>query len=91
MDRLKFLFSEAFSFLKPFIKVLLTQSGLILMRAAQEAVMAVENDMRGLEGAKKREAAFEIIQDKLKDAGVEIMSSAVNSAIEAAVLKLNSK
>ena len=61
------------------------------MRAAQEAVMAVENDMRGLEGAKKREAAFEIIQDKLKDAGVEIMSSAVNSAIEAAVLKLNSK
>jgi len=79
--------SEAWNFLRPFILVLLSQGGKILMSAALEAVQAAST-MTGATGAQKRDAAFEIVKSKLAGAGMEMATSVINSAIEAAVLKI---
>jgi len=86
-QKLKFILSEAWAFLLPFIKILLAQSGRLLMAAALEAVQAAST-MKGASGADKRAAAFEIVKAKLASQGVEMAASVINSAIEAAVLKI---
>jgi len=57
------------------------------MAAALEAVQAAST-MKGASGADKRAAAFEIVKAKLASQGVEMAASVINSAIEAAVLKI---
>jgi len=91
MDKIKFIFSGVFEFLKPFIKILLTQSGVILMKATQETVQAIATNMQDKEGHEKREVAFNLISNRLQESGIELASVVINSAIEAAVLKLKEK
>jgi hypothetical protein len=88
IEKLKFIVSEVWAFLLPFIKILLTSGGKILMNAALEAVQACAS-MKDASGAQKRDAAFAIITAKLTGAGVEMATSVINAAIEAAVQKIN--
>lgn len=87
-DKLKFLLSEVWAFLKPFAKQLLTNSGKILLTSAMAAVTAVATNMGGSSGADKRDAALKLILSDLEAAGIELATSTVNAALEAAVVKL---
>lgn len=87
LEKLKFLASSAWLFLLPFIKILLAQGGKLLMQAALEAVQAT-SAMSQATGAQKRDAAFVIIKTRLASAGVELTANVINSAIEAALLKI---
>lgn len=91
MDKIKFLFSGVFEFLKPFIKILLTQGGIILMTAAQETVAAIATNIQDRPGPEKKAVAFDIIETRLRAAGITMATTVINGAIEAAVLKLKSK
>jgi len=86
--KIKFVLSEVFDFLLPFIKVLLTQGGKILMEASLIAVKHVATTMSESTGAEKRAAAFDIIKGRLAASGFELTTAVINSAIEAALIKL---
>jgi LL-H family phage holin len=88
MDKVKFVLSGVYEFLKPFIMQLLSEGGKILIIAAKEAVSAVATDMKDSPGEEKRKAAFAIIQKHLSTAGVTMATAVINSAIEAAVVRL---
>lgn len=92
MDKLKIIFSWIWGFVAPFLKALLNQYGPILAAAALEAVKITANNMRGATDAEKRDYAYRLIVQNLKDKGVEVGvnvgTATVNAAIEMAVLKL---
>jgi hypothetical protein len=88
MEKVKFMMSGVYAFLRPFIIILLSEGGKILMKAAQEAVTTVALNMAGSTGAEKRDAAFAIIQQHLTTAGIPMATVVINSAIEAAVVRL---
>jgi len=87
LEKLRFLASSAWTFLLPFIKILLAQGGRLLMDAALEAVQATST-MPKATGSQKRDAAFVIIKSRLSSAGVELTANVINLAIEAAVAKI---
>lgn len=87
-EKIKFILSRAWDFLAPFIRLLLTQAGVLLMETAMEAVAAVQQTMADSDGAAKREAAFQMIKGDLTKKGVDLAASVINLAIEAAVTKL---
>jgi len=86
MDKLRFIMSEMWAFLWPFIKILLTQSGKLLAQLAMQAVATMASSE--MSGPEKREAAVALVKDGLKTQGVVLATSVINAAIEAAVLKL---
>lgn len=87
-DKIKFFFTEAWAFLKPFATQLLTNSGKILLKSAMAAVTAVAANMGDSSGADKRDAALKLILADLEQAGIALALSTVNAALEAAVVKL---
>ena len=90
MEKIKFIMSGLWTFLRPFIFQLMTQGGQLLAQVAMEAVTEVEQSMRSADGAQKRAQAFDSIQSELKRSGVKIAASVVNAAIEAAVVAIKS-
>jgi hypothetical protein len=88
MDKFKFIMSNVWAFLKPFVILLLKKEGEILMRASMEAVTAVATSMQGSKGTDKRDAAFSMIVEKLIAEGVEVATEQINATLEAAVLKI---
>ena len=91
MDKLRFFFSGAYEFLKPFIKILMTKGGILLMIAAKETVAALATNMKDAKGTEKQKVAFDLISTRLKNEGVDMATAAINQAIEAAVLKLQQR
>jgi len=91
MDKFKFIMSGVWSFLQPFIKVLMAQGGTLLIHASMQAVQAVATDMQGQPGAAKRDAALGIITQRLANEGIQMTASVINLALEAAVVKLKAK
>ena len=90
MEKIKFIMSGLWTFLRPFIFQLMTQGGQLLAQVAMEAVTEVEQSMQSADGAQKRSQAFDNIQSELKHSGVKIAASVVNAAIEAAVVAIKS-
>ena len=88
MVKFKFRMSSIWSFLLPFVQILLTKGGLILATVAMQAVQIVAESMKDEDGTDKREAAFDIIKKELTEQGIDLASSVINAAIEAAVIKL---
>ena len=88
MDKLKFLLSSAWEFLLPLIKVLMTDAGAVLSKAASDAVSIVAVTCTDKTGAEKREIAFKSIVTTLAAAGIVLSKSFINAALEAAVVKL---
>lgn len=88
-EKLKFIMSQVWEFLAPFIRQMMTDAGPILIQTALQAVAAVELSMQSEGGAAKRAAAFDMIKDELTRAGISLATATINAAIEAAVVKLN--
>ena len=85
-DKIKMFFSDVEDFLWPFIKQFLISSGPIVLAAAQKAVLALVAS--SLTGAEKRDEAFKMILEELKEKGIEVGTALINSAIEAACARL---
>lgn len=92
-EKLKFIFSELWEFLKPIIKILMSEAGKALAEAAQVAVKTVAENLSGKGNGEKQQTAFRLIESTLKQKGIELGASAINMAIELAVQKMkeNSK
>jgi len=94
-QRVKFVSSNIFSFLAPFIAVFLSSIGPVLSKAALNAAVIVEAELKGQGSDIKRGAAFRLIAADLKNQGITlgvgVTVQMINSAIEAAVAKLNAE
>lgn len=88
MEKLRFILSSLWSFLAPFIRQLMSDSGILLAQAAMSAVSAVASTMNDASGEAKRNQAFNLILSDLTKLGIEMAASTINAAIEAAVVKL---
>ena len=76
--------------LKPFAAILLQGAGQILVNVALTAVKWVNDNKHDLDNDEKRKEALRIIRNDLKNQGIDVATSAVNAAIETAVVKLKS-
>lgn len=87
---LKLAASSIGTFLLPFVKIFLSNIGPALIAASTQAVAATAANMTGATGPEKRDAAYQAIVNDLKRQGIEATALMINSAIEAAVAKLQS-
>ena len=85
-SKIKMFFSDVEDFLWPFIKQFLISSGPIVLAAAQKAVLALVAS--SMTGAEKRDEAFRLILEDLKEQGIQAGTALINSAIEAAVARI---
>jgi len=91
MDKVKFLMSSIWEFLLPLIRVLMTNGGEVLAKAASDSVRIVAVTCTDKTGAEKREVAFKMILATLTAAGITLSKTFVNAALEAAVVKMKEK
>ncbi len=88
-SKMKVIFSEIATFCEPFLKQFETQVGPLVLAAAEKAVAALAASE--MPGTQKQSAAFSQITDNLKQQGITVAASVVNSAIEAAVANLKAQ
>ena len=88
-EKVKFFFTKIGSFLLPFVKIFVSSAGQILGSIALDVVkqIAADPSMIKAGGLAKRQAAFDLIVKDLKSKGLELSTSVINAAIEAAVQK----
>lgn len=90
-EKIKLVNSAVFSFVLPFLRLLLQKSGPILVAAATQAVLVVAANASGATNQEKRNLAFEAIANDLRNKGIvvgtDVAISVVNAAIELAVVK----
>lgn len=86
MDKFKFVMSSAWTFLKPFIKVLLSEIGPIIIQIALEAVKSAAAS--GMANDTKRSYAFNKISEGLSAKGLKVSDSVINTSLEVAVQKI---
>jgi hypothetical protein len=91
MEKFKFIVSGLWAFLSPFIKILLTTGGTILIQSCMAAVTAVATNMQDSSGEEKRAQALRIIQADLTNKGIAMTASVINAALEAAVVKMKNE
>lgn len=87
-EKIKIMSSNVWSFVLPFVRQMLKDSGPILMDIAMAAVLQVASGTSNLE---KRQKAFEIIKTELMKKGIVFGESMINAAIEIAVVKSKEK
>lgn len=85
---LKAVTSGIWTFILPFLKILLTQGGQLLAQTAMNTVTAVAANYAAAPGDQKKAIAFDVITASLKKQGIEMGASVINAAIEAAVQKI---
>ena len=90
MERVKFIWSWLWAFLKPFIRTFLTEVGRAVLMSARSAVLVAGSMPEGTSNEKRRKAAFAAIERDMKnigyDIGFQVTESMINSAIEVALL-----
>jgi hypothetical protein len=84
--KIQFIMSQMWEFLKPFILVLMSKIGPALADAAMHAVTAAAAS--ALDSSAKRDYAFDVIVEELKQQGIETATSVIYLAIETAVAKV---
>jgi len=87
---LRLLTSNIWEFVKPFLVILLSNSGQILAQAAMNAVTNVALAYGNSSGEQKRQLALDSVGKELQRQGIEMGASVINMALEAAVQKLKS-
>ena len=87
-DQFKLFFSSVWTFIEPFVEILLTSAGQILVTTAMDAVTQVAKDPSLLTSADKRSAAFALIIQNLEAQGIQLATSTINAALEASVVKM---
>jgi len=85
-EKMSFIMSKMWEFLRPFIRILMSQAGQVLAEAAMAAVAVMADQT--IPSSEKREEAFKIIVEDLRKKGIVLSSSIIYAAIEAAVQKL---
>ena len=90
-DQMKLFFSSVWTFIEPFVEILLTSAGQALAQSAMAAVTQVAKDPTLLTNDSKRNAALDMIRQDLINQGVAIGTSTINAALEAAVVHLKAK
>lgn len=83
--------SKIWFFIRPWLGLMFSRSGAILKNAAIDIVSQIDAAYGDLSGPEKAEMARQSIKARLKGAGVELSTAAVNAAIEMAVLRLQAK
>ena len=78
-------------FFAPFIRMFMTDAGKLLLMIAKDVVFAVAMDMKDAEGSDKQKVAYALIKRRLIEEGVDMTTSAINKAIEAAHARLESE
>ena len=86
-EKLKFLSSSVWDFLRPLIAILLSSVGPILIEAATNAVLAAQQ-IPNATGDEKRAAATKAVVEVLTKKGFEVGVAVVNAAVENAVVAL---
>ena len=88
----KLVCSSIWGFVEPFVKIFLSKAGPVLASAAMQAVQATAVSLAAKDGSTKRDNAYQLIVEDLKtqglSIGVDVTTSMINAAIEAAVQKL---
>jgi len=87
-DKIRLFWSGIWDFIEPFIKILLTGAGQILADVAMKAVLNVAKDISLVTDDSKRQAAFATIVVDLQARGIQLATSTINLALEAAVVKM---
>jgi|GEM_PF-2031093 len=94
-EKLKLMFSKIWDFIAPFVKIFLSSAGQILGSVALQVVRNIAQDTTLVTDSDKRSAAFDAIVVDLKGKGIElglqVTTSMINAAIEAAVQKLKAE
>jgi hypothetical protein len=90
-QKMKVVFSKMWDFLAPFVMIFLSGAGKALAASAMKAVAQVAADLSIISSDEKRQAAFKAITQELAAQGIELGTSVINAAIEAAVAKLKAK
>lgn len=88
-EKIRMITSDVWDFLHPFIEVFLTEAGQALAKAALSAVSTIATTMNDADGDTKRKAAFELILKDLEAQGIQMGTSMINAALEAAVQKIS--
>lgn len=91
IEKMKVVFSGLWVWLQPIVMVLLKQGGDILLKMALDAVKITADGMSGATDNQKRDAAYSLILNNAKSAGITATTSAINLAIEMAVQKLKER
>lgn len=86
-EKIKFLLSGVWEFLRPLVAIFMTQAGRILADEALKVVAAVAASMGSADGDAKRQAAFDQLGENLKGRGIELGASTLYLAIETAYQK----
>lgn len=82
---LKAVSAGVWDFVLPFLKVLLTQSGRVLMEVALDVVTQVAVNNANLPGTQKKAIAFDQILLQLQSKGIDMAAREINKAIESAL------
>ena len=92
LEKLKFVASGMWVFLRPLIMLFMSKMGPVLAAAAMSAVKATADNLTGATNEEKRNNAYKLIVADLEkqsiQVGTDVAVSAVNAAIEAAYQKL---
>jgi hypothetical protein len=91
MQKIKFILSWLWKFLKPFITIFLTELGRAVAEAAMTAVTTAANMPDGTSNEKRRKAAYAYTKRILLDEGHEARDSMIYAAIEVALQALKTK
>lgn len=83
--------SKIWFFIRPWLGLMFSRSGAVLKNAAVDIVSQIDVAYGDLSGPEKAEMARQSIRARLKAAGVEISTAAINAAIEMAVMRLKAQ
>jgi hypothetical protein len=90
IEKLKFIASGAWTFLRPIILVFISQAGPILIQAATRAVAAAASMPASATNSQRRDMAFNMIAGEVASKGISVGTAVINACLEAAVVKLKS-
>lgn len=80
--------SAAWLFCRPFFSHAASSAGILLAETTREVVLNIETSLGDEHGDVKRAQALELIRERLLAEGVELATTTINAAIEAAVAEL---
>lgn len=86
-EKIKVMTSAVWDFLQPIVKILITETGKVLMQIAIDVVKSLATNTT-MSGSEKRDAAFKLISSELETKGMQVGVSVTNLAIEMAYAKL---
>jgi hypothetical protein len=89
IERMRFLASWAWAFLRPLIRELLSDRGRLLADVARQVVGDLEDSE--LSGPERRAVATERIRDHIREVWADVPSVLLHAVIEAAIVHLRNR